>query len=93
MVSHLNEEMLKEIAAAGDGFYVRANNINVGLQYILDELNKLEKKEFESKVFTDYEDHFQPFIMLAICMMLLETFITRRKNKVLGKIELFKHED
>jgi Ca-activated chloride channel family protein len=33
---------------------------------ILEELQKMEKTEFDSKMFADYEDHFQYFLALGI---------------------------
>ena len=44
MVSKLNENLLREIASAGAGIYVRANNSKAGLATLLEEINKMEKK-------------------------------------------------
>ena len=90
VVTKLNEGMLKQIAAAGKGVYVTGNNTYDALNTILDEINKLEKTEFESKMFSDYEDRFQYFIALSLLLLLIELFIFERKNKFLSKIELFK---
>ena len=90
VVTKLNEQMLQEIAIAGDGIYVRANNTQAGLSKVFDEINKLEKTEFESKVFSDYESRFQYFIALSLLFLLLEIIIFERKSKLLSKIELFK---
>ena len=43
VVTKLNEQMLEQIAAAGNGIYVRANNAQVGLNALFDEINKMEK--------------------------------------------------
>ena len=45
VMSKLNEAMLKEIANAGNGAYVRASNAEVGLEPLLAELNQIEKTE------------------------------------------------
>lgn len=90
VVTKLNEPMLQEIAVAGDGFYVRANNSQAGLSKVFEEINKLEKTEFESKVFSDYESRFQYFIALSLLFLLIEIIIFERKSKLLSKIELFK---
>ena len=39
VVTKLDEQMLQEIAAAGNGVYVRANNAEVGLNTLFDEIN------------------------------------------------------
>jgi len=90
VVTRLNEDMLQQIASAGNGTYVRANNTQAGLSKVFEEINKLEKTEFESKMFSDYEDRFQYFIALSILFLILELLIFERKSKLLSKIEVFK---
>jgi Ca-activated chloride channel family protein len=89
VVTKLNEPMLEEIAASGDGIYVRASNSDAGLNNVLKALEKLEKKQFESKMFSDYEDRFQPFIIAALLFLIIETFLTERKSKLYKRLNLF----
>jgi Ca-activated chloride channel family protein len=89
IITKLNETMLQQIAAAGDGTYIRANNLQTGLSVLFTELNKMEKVKFGSKIFTDYEDRFQYFLALAIFFLILEFFVAEKKNKYLRKIKLF----
>jgi len=89
VVTKLNETMLEQIAAAGNGVYVRANNAQVGLNTLFDEINKLEKTEMESLVYSDYEDQFQYFFAIGLILILLEFVILERKNKFLKNIRLF----
>ncbi|UZR92825.1 vWA domain-containing protein [Chondrinema litorale] len=91
VVTKLNENMLQQVAAAGNGLYVRANNAETGLDMLYDKINEMDKEEFESKVFADYEDRFQPLVLLAIVCLLIEFIILPRKNKILNKINLFKY--
>ena len=93
VITKLNEEMLQEIAQAGGGSYIRANSTESGLNALFKEINKMEKKEIESKIFTDYKDRFQIFIGLAILLLLLDLFILERKNKWSSKINLFEDEN
>lgn len=89
VVSKLNETMLKQIADAGNGSYVRANNANAGLKIIMSEIDKMEKKEFGSKTFKEYEDRFQLFLIIALVLLIVEFFISNRKSNKLGGINLF----
>lgn len=89
VVSKLDENMLKQIATAGEGTYVRASNANAGLGIIMNEINKMEKKEFDSKSYRDYEDRFQPFLIVALLLLIIEFFISNRKSSKLDKINLF----
>ena len=89
VVTKLNEQMLKEIATAGNGSYVRASNANAGLGIVMDEIDKMEKKEFGSKSFKDYEDRFQIFLIIALLLIVLEYFISNRRSTKLDGVNLF----
>lgn len=89
VVTKLNESMLKEIAAEGNGSYVRASNANAGLNIIMDEIDKMEKKEFGSKSFKDYEDRFQLFLIIALILIVIEYFISNRRSSKLDGVNLF----
>jgi Ca-activated chloride channel family protein len=89
VITKLNDQVLKEIAAAGSGIYVRATNSDVGFNSILNALDKLEKKQFDSKMYSDYEDRFQWFIAAALLFLLAETLLTDRKSKLYQRLDLF----
>ncbi|MDO5569893.1 MAG: VWA domain-containing protein [Bacteroidales bacterium] len=89
VVSRLNEEMAKEIAAAGKGIYVRADNTNSALKALTDDVKKMNKTELESRVYSDYDEKFQPFAWAVLVLLLFNIFILDRKNSVLRKIKLF----
>lgn len=89
VVSKLNEDMCKEISRAGEGVYVRASNANSGFNIVMDQVNKMEKKTFESKSFKNYEDRFQFFLGFALLMLVLEFFISNRRNLKLSELNLF----
>lgn len=89
VVSKLNEEMCKEISQAGEGVYVRASNANSGLNIVMDQVNKMEKKTYDSKTFKNYEDRFQFFVGFALLLLVLEFFISNRRNLKLSELNLF----
>jgi Ca-activated chloride channel family protein len=89
VVTRLNEQMCKEISTAGDGVYVRASNANSGLGLVLDQVAKMEKKTYSSKLFKNYEDRFQFFLAFAVLMLVIEFFISGRKNMKLSELNLF----
>ncbi len=89
VVTRLNEQMLQQIASAGNGSYVRANNGSAGLSRILEDINSMEKSEIEAKVFSDYEDRFQYFIGFAFFLLLFEMFILEKKSKMQKIFRLF----
>lgn len=67
----IDEELLKSIATATGGKYFRATN-NQKLAEIYDEINKLEKTEIDEIKFTTYQEHFRPFVIAAMLLLLLE---------------------
>lgn len=89
VMTKLNETMLQQIAAAGGGIYVRANNTEVGLNVIMKEIAKMEKKDFESKLFSNYRDHFYYFLELALLLLIIELLLFETKSKLMSKVNLF----
>ena len=92
VVSKLDEQTLQEIAKAGEGMYVRASNTDVGLSRLLDEVGKMEKSILEEKVYTDYAEKYQYFILIGLFFIFVEFMILGRRNKRLMKINIFKRE-
>jgi len=89
IVTKLDEAMLQKIAEAGKGAYVRANNAQVGLNSLFDEVNKMEKSELETQSYADYDDKFQYFIGFGLFLILLDFLILERRNKYLKNFKLF----
>ncbi|MBN2765329.1 MAG: VWA domain-containing protein [Paludibacteraceae bacterium] len=89
VVSKLNEEMCQNIAVAGQGTYVRADNNNSAYRVISKELDNLAKSKIESRVFSDYNEQFQSFALLALILLFLDSFIFDRRNKRLSKLRIF----
>jgi Ca-activated chloride channel family protein len=89
VVTKLNEKLLLNIASGGNGAYVRANNADVGLGAIMDKLKQLEKKQIESKMYTDYDDQYMWFVYLAAALLIIEFFINERKSEWWKKLNLF----
>jgi Ca-activated chloride channel family protein len=89
VVSKLNTTLLKEIAIAGKGIFVQAGRSQSGLSVVMDELNKMDKKEYASKRYTDYEGRFQFFIAAAIILLISESLLSERRSKFLQRLNLF----
>lgn len=89
VITKLNESMMRELAAVGDGTYVKANNVTAALRLIFNKINELEKQEFGTAKVADYESWYQ--IPLAICLffLVLEFILLPRRNRWLSKINLF----
>lgn len=88
VVSKLNEQILNELAQIGSGQYIKANNSGMGLKALYKSLKGMEKQDLEEKVVTEYEDHFQLYLWIAIALLTLEQIILPRKNKLLTKVKI-----
>ena len=89
VITKLDESMLEQIAAAGGGIYVRANNAQVGLDNLFDEINKMQKDEIESRIYSEYDDQFQYLFIIGLFLLLLEFVVLERKNRYFKNIKLF----
>ncbi|MDR2139081.1 MAG: VWA domain-containing protein [Tannerella sp.] len=89
VVTQLNEQMCQEIAAAGKGIYVRADNTNSALRTLQSEINKMDKSEIDSKVYSEYDEQFQLLAWIVLALLILEFLVMERKNRIFQKVKLF----
>jgi len=89
VISKLDQFSLQDMCDAGKGKFVRATNSDDGLTKILSEIKSMEKQEFSSKLFTDYDDQFQYFLGLTFLLLIFEQLISRRKSSVMKRLDLF----
>lgn len=89
VVTSLNEEMCQQIAAAGNGVYVRTDNTNSALRALQTELSKMSKTELDSKVYSEYDERFQTLAWIALFILIFDFFVLDRKNRVYRKVKLF----
>ena len=92
VLTKLNEEMLIDIAEAGNGIYTRAVGMNIGLKNIINRINKIEKSTLETNRYTTYEDKFQIYLFIGILFLILELSITEKRTANWEQFELFKNE-
>ena len=93
VITKLDDNMLRQIAEIGDGIYRRASNSNVGIDEIIDNINKTEKSEIDSKIFTDYEDQFQWFLGASIILLIIEILISSGKKDWENRFNFFDPKD
>ena len=89
VVSKLNESMCKEIAQAGKGIYVHADNSNSAFRTITKQLDTLAKSDIKTSAYSEYNEQFQSFALLALIILIMDFFIFDRKNKRLSKFKIF----
>ena len=89
VVTRLNEEMCRDIAKAGQGMYVRCDNTNTATKALQKELHTLATADIETKVFSDYNEQYQSFVLIALMLLVIDFFIFSRKNKAITRWNIF----
>lgn len=89
VVSRLNEDMCQQIAQAGNGIYVRCDNTNTAMRALQQELDRIATAELETKVYADYNEQYQSFVLIALLLLVIDFFILERKNHRLAKMDIF----
>jgi Ca-activated chloride channel family protein len=93
VITKLNEDILEEIADEGNGEYVNGSNTEDAVDFIKEQLNQMDKKEFEAKQFAEYKDQFQWFLGIGLLFLFLEVFLLDRKTQWLKKMNLFNEKE
>ena len=81
VVTRLNEGILQEIAGIGGGKYVRAGNSEFGLNPIIEDIRTLDKEEFSSVVFEDFDEQYMYFFGIALFFLILEFLVPETKAR------------
>lgn len=72
VITKLNEEMAKNIALAGKGTYVRADNAGSAQDVLFAEFDKLAKEEVKKDVYTRYNEVFTIIMVVAFAMLFFD---------------------
>jgi Ca-activated chloride channel family protein len=82
VLSKLNEEQLKQLAAATNGVYVNPDDVNEAASTIVKKLSTIQSTAMEDAAFKDYINYFQWFVAAAIVLLLIEFLLPERKMKL-----------
>jgi len=85
VITKLDEAVLKDIAAKGNGKYYPGSNSEGEIDAIFDQLSNFEQTEYGTKRITDYEDRYYYFLIPALLLLIGEFFITSNKSKIFDK--------
>jgi Ca-activated chloride channel family protein len=90
VMTALNEQMCQQVAKAGKGTYIHVDNTSDAQEKLNDELAKLQKGETSSVIYSEYDEQFQAFGILALLLLIIEICIFESKNPLLKNIKLFR---
>ena len=89
VITRLNENLLKKISNNANGMYFKGEITVDVVSKIINQLKEMDKREFESKEFISFKDHFQWFLGFALLLLFIDTIIFDKKTKWLNKLNLF----
>lgn len=90
VMSALNEQMCREIAKAGSGTYIHVDNTSDAQEQLNDQITKLQKGDTDSVIYSEYNEQFQAFAVLALLLLIVEVCVLEAKNPKLKNVRLFK---
>ena len=80
VISRLDEQMLKEIAAAGNGLYVRATERSAGINELLKELRTMDAQEVGTYRFASLDDQYQYPLGIGLLLMTIGLLFGDRRH-------------
>ena len=66
------------------------DNTNDAQKKLNEELAKLQRGETNSVIYSEYDEQFQAFGILALLLLIIEVCILESKNPLLKNVRLFK---
>lgn len=90
VVSRLNEQMCQEIAQAGNGAYIYVDNSSSAQSQLFKYVDRLAKSKMESQMFSEFDEQFQGFLLVALLLLLLDVVVLERENHVIQRWNFFK---
>ncbi len=77
----LDGSLLSEISNITGGTFIQVENESNAITPLIDIISGMDKKEIKAQIFSQYEDRYQVFLILALICFILEFFITTRSKK------------
>ena len=92
VMTALNEQMCRDIAIAGKGTYIHVDNTSTAQEQLNNELSKMQKGDMESVVYSEYEEIYQWFAIIAVILLIMEVMISEVENPFFNRFNLFKEK-
>ena len=89
VITQRNIDILKEISDNGQGEFFDGNITIESVNSLSEIIRNSEKKEFETKQFSDFKDQFQWFLVIGLLLLVADLFLFDKKTKWVKKANLF----
>ena len=81
ITSVLNKKILKDIAAAGNGYYFQFSNEGHSHLDLNNAIDAMEKRKINSHEYSEYEDRYQPLTLFSFIFFIVSFLLPTRKMK------------
>jgi len=81
VISKLNEDELRTIAEKGNGKYMLFQNTDAVVNNITSELAGMDQRNVTDDSLLNYKTYFRYFLAVAFLFLLIELFISEKKNR------------
>jgi len=89
VITKLDKTTLEDIAKQTGGKFIYGSNTKEVVDLVNQELQNIEKTDFESQQIADFQSQFQWFVGVAFLLLLLDLFVLERKTSWLAKRNIF----
>ncbi|MFM6928109.1 MAG: vWA domain-containing protein [Bdellovibrio sp.] len=80
VITTVKGDALRDIAAAGKGSFYFATFGGDQVKHLVEDINHLEKTQFDTTMAVQYEERFQIILFMGIMIALIELFIGERRS-------------
>jgi Ca-activated chloride channel family protein len=80
VMTRLQEGILRQVAEAAGGAYIHSVGGGVGIDEVHRELARLQKAEFESRLFVQFDEKFQWLLWPALALLAAATLLGERRR-------------
>lgn len=92
VTTYLNENMAKEIAAAGGGNYINGSG-SKAVDQLVEGLDQIKKSDLQHVSYKASAEQFPVFVWIAVILMVIDTIVLPRKIGWLKKFTFFNRNE
>jgi Ca-activated chloride channel family protein len=80
VITTVKGDALRALAEAGKGSFYTATVGGDQIKHLMEDINHLEKTQFDTTMATQYEERFQILLMIGIIIAMFELFVGERRS-------------
>ncbi len=80
VISTVRDESLRQLAEEGRGSFYHVAFGGDAIRSLIQDLGRLQKSQFDDAEITNYNEDFQPYLVLALILALIELLLSDRKG-------------